>query len=330
MIASFKESSRELYSFLKKPVDKAAPDQRFSKKVQQLFILQVLVLALVCLLAYPIHTIIEQTGLVDLENHAVQKLMEEKSVWLILLSVAVLAPILEELFFRTFITFRRNVPFRIIIATAGISGRRNKAKIRGSLKRWWKSWYKIIFYSVAILFAYVHLFNFELTTSVWVLSPFLVLPQFIAGLFLGYMRVKYGLIWSIFLHSMNNLILAGIALWFMHQKVEKLEVKTDAFEVTIQELAKKGPEKSQAAIGKSTLSFERVRSKDILPQLLKKDKKLFEFKDPTKAELVLNIRFTPWTDTIHREQIVLVHLEQVYGLNLIEKEKDFEFAVVEF
>ena len=72
--------------------------------------------------------------------------------------------------------------------------------------------FKIAFYAIGIIFAYVHLFNFELTTNVILFSPLLVAPQFFVGLIFGYIRIRFGLLWSILLHSLYNGLLVSLFL----------------------------------------------------------------------------------------------------------------------
>jgi membrane protease YdiL (CAAX protease family) len=88
----------------------------------------------------------------------------------------VLAPILEECIFR-----------------APISLFKNKQK-----------YFKYIFYGFALLFGFVHIFNYEITPEILLFSPLLVAPQISLGLLLGYLRVKLSLIYSITLHMLFN------------------------------------------------------------------------------------------------------------------------------
>ena len=55
-----------------------------------------------------------------------------------------------------------------------------------------------------LLFGFVHITNFDFTTSVLLLSPILVLPQLLVGGYFGYIRVRFGLQWSILLHGSYN------------------------------------------------------------------------------------------------------------------------------
>lgn len=68
-----------------------------------------------------------------------------------------------------------------------------------------KNNYRVVYYFSVTFFALGHLFNFSpLTWQHILFAPILVLPQFISGLFLGYVRIRYNLFSSILLHSMMN------------------------------------------------------------------------------------------------------------------------------
>lgn len=66
--------------------------------------------------------------------------------------------------------------------------------------------YKIYFYFMATLFAFVHIANFKpLNYHLIFLYPIYVLPQFVMGVSLGYLRNKCGIKYSWLLHGLINL-----------------------------------------------------------------------------------------------------------------------------
>ncbi|HEX7747162.1 MAG TPA: CPBP family glutamic-type intramembrane protease [Bordetella sp.] len=84
---------------------------------------------------------------------------------------------------------------------------------RGRISRghWARGWrreyvraYGLVYHGVALVFAAVHLHNFFFDkTTLWLL-PFLVLPQWVTGLVLGWMRTRRGIGASMALHSLFN------------------------------------------------------------------------------------------------------------------------------
>lgn len=325
MIVNIKENLKELLSFLKNPGDKADSNQKVSHKVKQLASLAVIDIALMIAIIWPVMSLVEETGLVDTDEHAMEKVIREAPVWLVLILAVLLAPLVEELIFRTFLTFRRNYPLRLVIALAGLGGLRSKAKVRAFLQRNWRKHYRVFFYSMAAFFAFVHIYNYELSAAVWLLLPFLVLPQLIAGLLLGYMRVRYGLLWSMYLHGIHNLIFVGLSLWLLSETVEKLDLKTEAYEIKIEEAGSGGLQTSSSTTGCSRVSFTGVKMEEVLLYLLDKDEPLLEIADAAKAELLLNIHFTTDVDTLNNKQLILGHLQQVYGMEISREDRSLPY-----
>jgi len=152
------------------------------------------------------------------------------SDFIVFIGMVVIAPITEEIIFRlilrptytniilfslfaflgfAFSIYKHNVPMMISsFFIAGIfalilSGRKKIVKTQFIIIRH----YKLFFYFSCILFGLVHVFNNgHVTVGILLAAPILVLPQFICGGFLGFVRIKYGLIYSILFHSLINLI----------------------------------------------------------------------------------------------------------------------------
>jgi uncharacterized protein len=76
--------------------------------------------------------------------------------------------------------------------------------------------YGVFFYLACVLFGLVHVFNNEhFTVTFLLLAPIFILPQIICGGFLGFIRIRYGIIYSILFHSLINLIPAIFMLFNM-------------------------------------------------------------------------------------------------------------------
>ena len=66
--------------------------------------------------------------------------------------------------------------------------------------------YRCFFYFIVVLFAVLHLFNFNgINSHNLFVAIILVVPQIILGLILGYLRIKYGIAYSILFHAIVNL-----------------------------------------------------------------------------------------------------------------------------
>lgn len=64
-----------------------------------------------------------------------------------------------------------------------------------------------IFYTSCILFGFYHIFNYTpFNLKLFILMPLIVLPQIVAGVFFGFIRMKFGIFYSIIFHSVTNVI----------------------------------------------------------------------------------------------------------------------------
>lgn len=169
-----KETFSELIAYLKNPVlvkDENTNTNYRLKKFFHLFIISIITSAIIM----PVFGLIESSGLVDMNQHAVEEMMNQYPLALVIFFAVIFMPLLEELIFRAPLTLFHN-----------------------------PSYFKPAFYIFTVVFGLIHITNFKITTNVLLLAPILVLPQTILGGYLGFIRVKFGLIWSILLHACYN------------------------------------------------------------------------------------------------------------------------------
>ncbi|WP_237276150.1 CPBP family intramembrane glutamic endopeptidase [Tenacibaculum ovolyticum] len=169
-----KETFSELIKYLRAPVLEEDNNRDNFYRFKKFFHLLIISILTATLLS-PLFGLIEHLGWIDMDTHAMEELMKNMSKTKVFLFAVIVAPLLEELFFRAPITLFQN-----------------------------KKYFKIVFYIFAIVFGFVHLSNFQITTNVLILAPILVAPQIILGGYLGFIRVRFGLIWSILLHASYN------------------------------------------------------------------------------------------------------------------------------
>lgn len=149
---------------------------------------------------------------------------------------ALLAPLLEEILFRSFLDGKRRHlvfwamilaamaalyllgtmnPPRPLLAVGVIAGllivgavavwRAGKA-----VPAWFARFFPAIFYLQAIAFAASHFSNYPLDRPL-LLIPF-VLPQLVAGLVFGFARVRFGMWANLFLHAASNALFLTLML----------------------------------------------------------------------------------------------------------------------
>ncbi|MBE7435092.1 MAG: CPBP family intramembrane metalloprotease [Anaerolineales bacterium] len=62
--------------------------------------------------------------------------------------------------------------------------------------------FDVVFYLPLLTFALLHALNYE--KELWILAPLITIPQLFLAAGFGYIRMKYGLGWSVSMHILNN------------------------------------------------------------------------------------------------------------------------------
>jgi len=261
MTQNFSGLLNEYFNYLKSPVRKM-PKEKLTFKtllhivgIHYIFLIGAAIILSIATFAF---------GLNDLP-HAIEDMVENSSKLMLLVSLVVVAPLVEELLFRFPLRYRRGTLF-ILLSVCSIFvyyltayylpdtilenvpqdqqteeafaalGETNLTAmtltslffifglililILGASKNWLNNVGKTLdlnfgyfFFITAMLFGYVHIMNFTGGGIQWFHVPFLIIPQFVMGLFFGFTRLKFGMWSNIFLHAVNNL-LPGLVLIF--------------------------------------------------------------------------------------------------------------------
>lgn len=196
------------------PVAVSAPQA--AKSILRLYSVHLVAMLIVLSLLSLIPAIQDSNNLLDSA--------EDLPVWYLPFAAVVMAPLLEESIFRLPLrAFWINLFISAALIALGALGAVSNpsilllllacailvavyAKDKGSRLNTLQAFYNrfsfIIFYAIAILFGAAHIANYD--PEVWKFLPVLVLPQVVIGLLLGFVRLRYGLTWSILLHALHN------------------------------------------------------------------------------------------------------------------------------
>jgi len=206
MFSTIKHSYSDLFLYLKRPTAVIDGNQTLKDKLSKLGLILVLdlLIAAICVLLL---TVLEHFDLVSIENHKIIKMLEEMSAAEVILAGVIVIPLIEELIFRLYLRYENNYPLRLFLSLFYITGKSNKERIEGFVKKKWYKLYPFIFYFSAVLFGFVHIFNFEVDLKMLLLFPIITAPQIFVGIFAAYLRINYSLIWGFLLHALHNLIL---------------------------------------------------------------------------------------------------------------------------
>ncbi len=172
----------ELFEFIKSPVLEADENIKFSYRLKKFFSIFIISLITSFFLTMLI-SILEEAGFISTEAHAVENIFQKEGPVYFFFFAVIIAPLIEEMIFRAPLTLFKN-----------------------------KKGFKIAFYTFAIAFGFIHIANYEITTNILLFSPLLIAPQIFAGFYFGFIRVKFGLVWSIALHATYNAFLLSIFL----------------------------------------------------------------------------------------------------------------------
>ena len=207
----FQETVQDVRAYLKRPYDQKNSGENDSVRLRRLGNVLLLDLILMALLI-GLLSVLESAGWLPIDENQLAEFLGQFPIWQLLLLVVLVVPFFEELIFRLYLRFDRNIFILPILFIGGLMGEETKQNTTLSLRQAWDFWYPYIFYFAAIIFGIVHISNYEMTTEVLWAAPILVLPQIVVGLLLGYLRVKQGFIWGFFLHALHNLVFVGVPL----------------------------------------------------------------------------------------------------------------------
>jgi len=228
---------KEFLGFLRYPSFDYKSDQPLDMRV--VTILYFMIFAIEMLLFIPVSSVLG----IESMPHAMEAVMDDYTFLQVFILAVIIAPIAEELLFRLHLKYKPLIWLYFLIMLSSmffmISGQAsvdlhsgpeiiiNKLlqfapffasmvliflgyflvpAIRNSIGSLVRSDFAAIFYITAWVFAFVHIFNFELDSANWYLTPLLVLPQFILALYLGYIRVRNTIFHSMYVHALNNCI----------------------------------------------------------------------------------------------------------------------------
>jgi len=172
----------ELIHFIKHPVIGEDENTQFSYRLKKIF--SIFLISLITGFFFTLFiSIIEEAGFISTEEHSVDNILKTQGAVHFFIFAVIIAPILEESIFRAPLTLFKK-----------------------------KKSFKIAFYAFALAFGFIHITNYDITTNILLFSPLLIAPQFFAGLYFGFIRVRYGLLWSIALHATYNAFFLSLFL----------------------------------------------------------------------------------------------------------------------
>lgn len=204
MLLELKTIFKNFYIYLKNPQEHFKESLSIKQKCKILLSILLLDFILV-IISSGIISLIDEF-LFKLKSDPIENLFANKKAFSILFIAVIFTPLIEELIFRFFLKYERNLLFQMLDYFTN-----KKAKL------FWSKHFRTFFYLSAILFALTHLTNYSNNNLIfYILAPLIILPQFIGGITLGYIRLKLGFFWGVLEHGLYNLIIFVPALLFFN------------------------------------------------------------------------------------------------------------------
>ncbi len=165
----------------------------------------------------------------------------------------------------------------------------------------WKHNFSKIFYLTTLLFGFIHIINHKLSLTNLIFAPIIVAPQIILGFNAGYLRVKYGFKWGLWLHIVHNLVFFGVYLFAINPdllKLNKYEFVVDYpqvfsdlkdYSLIIDETKDGGL--SDYHITDTEICFENTKAKEVFIKLSHAKNARVIFESEVLANKLLNLSF---------------------------------------
>ena len=255
-----KNAYSDLFIFLKKPVDAPTNNRPIASKAKRLFTILLLDISLmaICLLLLKI---IESTGLYSTNDNKLNELLKTMPAAVFAILGVLIIPFTEEVIFRLYLRYNTNYLLRFLVSLSFVAGKKNKVRVEAWVKKIWHQQYRYIFYLAALLFGFIHIFNYEYDLKMLILFPLITIPQIVGGILLGYLRVRFNLIWGFFLHALHNAIFL-LPVIFLAASANKVEVNDNGQYIKIEKSLLN--EKTGMSFYKDSISITNSSLKDIV------------------------------------------------------------------
>ncbi|HYD92428.1 MAG TPA: CPBP family intramembrane glutamic endopeptidase, partial [Flavobacterium sp.] len=275
------------------------------------------------------------------------------------LLVVVAIPFIEEVIFRLPLKFGRItlnfiVPI-MLLGAAGMTGSAQMPALAISLiliifffifnrraLNWletiWQFRFGWVFYGFTFLFAFIHITNYQVTWLTVALFPLLLAPQFFAGFFIGYTRLRSGFFWGAAFHMLHNGLFVIPALIAMANAFPPVNIQNNEYSLSISKSESDSPAAEFRLNHPDSLVMKNYAFKGILAILLDKEEKMIEVDDTFAADTKLDIsygRIMAENETVPDAQNeamtkeykndILSEMKKAYGFVLENEKQDTQY-----
>lgn len=312
------ENLKNFISFLKNPTDQKGAELTFLERLKNVLAFIILEMP-VLLLLIGIISGLEKLEWIDTENHSIQEMMKTIPIPLFFILAVFIIPLFEELIFRLYLRYQYNSVIQIILGFASFGGTAARQKTNDKLQTIWTKYYATVFFISALLFGFIHIFNFEITVNVLLLSPLLVAPQIMMGLITGFLRVKQGFLAGYMMHAIHNAIFIGISILGMNSMMINVDENTPKYSIKIEQNKDAFSDASYKNYVDS-LAYTNTTIKTLLARVLQTSEQLIDVNDSLETTKTYSFHFKNKTkDTLQTRKIALEQLKKHLGFTIIKK-----------
>ncbi len=322
MIHSFshniKENFKNFIAFLKNPTEQKETEPTFLERLKTVFAFIIIELP-VLLVLIAIISGLEHLKWINTENHSIEEMMKTIPIQLFFILAVFIIPFFEELIFRLYLRYKDNAIIQIILGFASFGGNNTRRKTDEKLQYFWTKYYATVFFFSAVLFGFIHIFNFPLTLNVILLSPLLVAPQIMMGLITGFLRVKHGFLSGYMMHAIHNAIFMGISIFGMNSMLINVDENTPKYSIKIEQNKDTFSDTDYKNYVDS-LAYTNTTIKPLLAYVLQTSEQLIDVNDSLETKKRYNFHFKNKTkDTLQTKKLVIEQLKKHLGFTIIKK-----------
>ena len=206
------------------------------------------------------------------------------------------------------------------------------------LEKVWQYRFGWVFYGFTFLFAFIHITNYRVTWLTVALFPLLLAPQFFAGFFIGYTRLRSGFFWGAAFHMLHNGLFIIPALIAMANAFPPTNIQNNEYSLSINKSEGSGYASEFNLNHPDSLVMKNYAFKGVIAILLDKEEKLVEVDDMFAADTKLDISYGRKTAvnkavpdvqneamTKEYKSDILSEMEKAYGFALENEKQDMQY-----
>lgn len=308
---------KDFICYIKNPKDELDKDQSLRNKLSTLFSL--LLLSFVFNALYFLFlSFLEYFNIISSSGHAFEAFLAENHILYVIIIAVLIAPWFEEFTFRYFLRLQPNRIYSFVYKTISFVNVNTAEFLKKNLRLLWQNYFKWLFYSSAVLFGLIHLFNFTDSNTAFLLLPLLIVTQILGGLIFAYLRVRFSFNLAFIAHALYNLSIIIFILLIEAPTTDVVKISNEDFDLHIEKLnySLKSSYRIDAADNEYKLYKNSLGA--IVRNLKQTDAQYFETNDQAETEWIFNLNYTAHSPEAFefKQDTILKYFGAVYNFKV--------------